>query len=164
MDYFAHMFWSYIFYHKTKKPIYAVLFGILPDSFSWLIFLFYNLFTRQQMGQPFVERIPQWVFTLYGISHSLIVFAVVLLVLYIISKKVPIYIFAWPIHIIMDIPTHTREFLPTPFLWPVSDWYFPGMSWGTSWFMILNYSLIVAFILIIYITRNGKKKKLENSD
>ena len=158
MDYFSHGFWSYIFFHRTKKPLWAVFFGLLPDTMSWGIYFFFNIFTGKLFtGPPQIDRIPEWVFTLYGISHSLIIWGLAALILCIIWKKVPVYLFAAPIAIAMDAITHSREFLPTPIFWPVFDWKFPGFSWGTSWFMILNYSLIT--FSLIYIIYKKKKKK-----
>jgi hypothetical protein len=46
----------------------------------------------------------------------------------------------------MDIPTHTSDFFPTHFLYPLSNVHVNGMSWGSPWFMLLNYSVL----LIIY--------------
>lgn len=158
MDYFAHGIWSYIFFHRTKKPFYAVLFGLLPDTLSWFIYFVYRLVASDlRLTAPDLGNIPDWVFTLYGLSHSLIISSLVILLVYLIVRKLPIYMLAWPIAILMDIPTHSREFLPTPFLWPISAWYFPGFSWGTRWFMILNYSLIT--ICLVYIIWWRKKKK-----
>ncbi|MBI5742400.1 MAG: hypothetical protein HZA25_00995 [Candidatus Niyogibacteria bacterium] len=42
----------------------------------------------------------------------------------------------------MDVPTHTYLFFPTPLFWPFSHYYFSGISWGTPWFLITNYSLL----------------------
>ncbi len=151
MDYFAHGFWSYIFFHKIKKPFWAVFFGLTPDNLSWMIYFFYNIFTGQLFGRPNPALVPDWVFTLYGISHSLIIWGLASVLLCFILKKIPVYFFAAPIAIAMDIPTHSREFLPVPFLWPLSDWKFPGFSWGNGWFMLINYSLIIGcLIYIIY--------------
>ncbi|PIZ50989.1 hypothetical protein COY27_05020 [Candidatus Woesearchaeota archaeon CG_4_10_14_0_2_um_filter_33_13] len=158
MDYFAHGFWSYLLFNKSKRPLLAVLFGLLPDTLSWAIYFVYNLFNGTQFG---LSSIPVWVFTLYGISHSLFVAGVAILIIFIIFKKVPIYILAWPIAILMDIPTHSREFLPTPFLWPISDWYFPGFSWGTKWFMITNWFLIVLGLLYLLLERKGTINKIK---
>ncbi len=156
MDYFSHAIWSYIFFNKTKKPLYAVLFGILPDSISWLLYFFYRLFTAKvNYGPPVLENFPPWIMPLYGISHSLIICAAVFLIVYLVYKNIPIYMFAWPIHILIDIPTHTREVLPTPFLWPISNWAFPGMSWATGWFFILNWSLIIVIIIVIVFKKKG---------
>ncbi len=165
MDYLAHGLWSFIFFNK-KKPIWAAIaFGVLPDTLSWFLFMVYNLFFNGVgAGKPNLLEIPQWMVSLYGVTHSLIVFLVVAGVIYLIFKKIPWYVYAWPIHILMDIPTHSRDFLPTPFLWPVSNWFFPGFSWGQPWFMTLNYSMILIFIAYITArklrTRSlGKKKQ-----
>tara|TARA_Y100000034_G_scaffold101051_1_gene125020 strand:- start:1010 stop:1492 length:483 start_codon:yes stop_codon:yes gene_type:complete len=157
MDYLAHALWSIIIFHKTKKIKWAVLFGLLPDSLSWMIYMFYNLlFNGFQRGAPHLESIPDWVFTLYGLSHSIIICAIVFGIVYLILKKVPLYMYAWPVAIVMDIPTHSKEFLPTPFLWPFNV-YFDGISWGNPWFMLVNYSLIG--IGLVWVYKNLKKRK-----
>jgi hypothetical protein len=157
MDFFAHGFWSFIFFHKLKEVRLAVLFGLLPDLISWVPFFFYNLFDGRY-GQPNLALIPDWTFVLYGIGHSLVIALVVIGVVYLIKKKVPYFMFAWPIAIVMDIFTHTREFLPTPFLWPLSNWHFPGISWGSLWFMIINYILIVSCLVYIYVKKSKRFK------
>ncbi len=164
MDFFAHGFWSYIFFHKTKKPWLAVLFGLLPDTVSWGLYFLFNLITGQfNSGRPIVENIPSWVFGLYGLGHSLIIAAVVILAVSLILKKVPLFMLAWPIAIVMDIFTHTREFLPTPFLWPVSEWKFPGISWGNGYFMVVNYVLIIGALLWIFFSKRKLTKRKSKS-
>ncbi len=156
MDYFAHGAWSYIIFRNWR----AVLFGLLPDSMSWLIFFFYQLFNGNFCsGAPVVENLPGWIFLLYDISHSLIVAFVVIGLVYFIFKKLFIFMLAWPLAITIDVFTHTRDFLPTPFLWPISEWKFNGISWGETWFMVLNWSLIVIFLIYIYVRKNYLKKK-----
>lgn len=49
---------------------------------------------------------------------------------------------AWGLHILLDVPTHARSFYPTPFLWPLSDWTFDGVSWTAPWALALNYTLL----------------------
>ena len=161
MDYLAHGFWSYIFFHRIKKPFYAVFFGLMPDNLSWVIYLFYRMIKMEYIpGPPQVDAIPQFFFTLYGISHSLIVFGFVAVIIYLIFKRIPVYIYAWPIAIIIDLLTHTREFLPTPFLWPISKWTFPGISWGDGTFLTINYTLIFICLLAIAIRHIIIKKKI----
>lgn len=156
MDYISHGLWSYIFFHRLKKPVIAVLFGLVPDTFSWGVYLLYKFFSGMNLGKPNLAEIPAWVFTLYGISHSLFIAFLAVLVAFFVFKRRAIYALAWPIAIIMDIPTHSREFLPTPFLWPFSDWHFPGFSWGQLWFMIVNYCLILVSLFIIYLKKRNK--------
>ena len=131
MDYFAHGLWSYIIFHKSKKPIYAVLFGLLPDSLSWLIYFFYRLLNGSN-GIPLMKEFPEWMNFLYCLSHSLFIAFGVILIATLIKRKLPLVMLAWPIAILMDIFTHTKDFFPTPFLWPFFDWTFSGISWGNS--------------------------------
>jgi len=160
MDYFSHGIWSYIFFHRIKKPIYAVLFGLLPDTVSWVPFVIYQIVTEGfRFGPPDPLLIPDWVWFLYGLGHSLIVFGIVAILLFLILKKIPIYIWAWPIQIGIDIFTHTREYLSTPFLWPLSDYAFPGISWAQPGFMIPNATLMLALLFYIYFQQRSQKKR-----
>ena len=114
MDYFAHGAWSYIIFRNWR----AVLFGLLPDSMSWLIFFFYQLFNGNFCsGAPVVENLPGWIFLLYDISHSLIVAFVVIGLVYFIFKK--LFIFsslnpASPLKIICDISPINFSDIPPP--------------------------------------------------
>jgi len=159
MDYVSHGLWSYIFFHRIKTPLLAVCFGLLPDTTSWLIYAFYNVFTGGPFGKPVLELVPDWTFTLYNISHSLVVALCVILIVFIILRRVPVYMFAWPIAIVMDLLTHTREFLPTPFLWPISDWKFPGISWGTWQFIAINYFLIAIAMTAIILYKRKRRNR-----
>jgi len=151
MDFIAHGLWSYIFFNRNKKWKYAIFFGLFPDLISWTIYLIYLLARGEVLGRPNPALIPSWVQQLYQISHSLFVVMLVFALAYLLYKKVPIYSWAWPIHIGLDIFSHSRTFLPTPFLWPISSWTFPGVSWGTPMFMIINYICIAsAFSFILY--------------
>jgi hypothetical protein len=72
-------------------------------------------------------------------------------IVYYFWKEWALLLGGWPLHIIMDIPTHSREFFPTPFLWPISDVTFNGISWATAWFMIANYSLLaIVFTTLVW--------------
>ena len=163
MDYFAHGLWSYIVFHKTKRPWKAIFFGVLPDTLSWLIYFLFIIATGKTFIHPELLPLPWWVDILYKATHSLVLFAVILLILLLIFKhwtKIPLFVYAYPLHILIDIPTHSRAFLPTPFLWPLSDWKFPGISWGTPWFMVLNYAFIIAILTYIFWKRKkGYNKK-----
>ena len=149
MDTFAHAFWSYIIFHQSEYVWLAVLFGVLPDLLSWTIYSIYPKKKEFNWKKPNFDLIPNWVFTLYGITHSLCVITFVFSIVFIIFQQIPIFLFAWPLHVLIDIPTHKKDFLPTPFLWPFSKYAFPGISWGTKKFTIANYSLIILFLIYI---------------
>ncbi|MBL7056300.1 hypothetical protein ISS07_05275 [Candidatus Woesearchaeota archaeon] len=149
MDTLAHALWSLIIFHNYKLVWLAVLFGVLPDLLSWTIYLIYKTAKGEKFGPPVLGKIPRWAFTLYGITHSVFVMGFVFIAVYVAYGFLPLFLLSWTIHILIDIPTHSRKFLPTPFLWPVSEWKFPGFNWGQKWFMITNYGLITLFILSI---------------
>ena len=68
----------------------------------------------------------------------------------------------WGLHILIDIPTHSYQFYPTPLLWPVSSWKFNGFSWTTPWFIIVNYLAILLVYALLYILRKRRRQKIKN--
>lgn len=156
MDIFAHFLWTYAVYFKTKYRFFAGIFGILPDMVSFGPFFVYNLLTNN-LGMATIDSIPEYVFVGYRFTHSLIIFLVVFVVIYYIIREIPWILGGWLLHILIDIPTHTREFFPTPFLWPLSDFNFSGISWGNPTFMAVNYSLLI--IIYLYLILFYKKRK-----
>ncbi len=157
MDYVSHGLWSYIFFHRIKTPLLAVCFGLLPDTLSWVIYAIHQLIVGGKFGKPVIAEIPGWTFTLYNISHSLIIAAAVILLVFVIMRRVPVYMFAWPIAIVMDALTHSRAYLPTPFLWPISGWTLPSISWGTWHFIAVNYALIAVAMTLIILYKRRKR-------
>lgn len=161
MDYVSHGLWSYIIFHRIRRPFLAVCFGLLPDTLSWVVYAIYRLFREGEFGKPVLGQIPAWTFVLYDLSHSLIVAIVAILIILAAFRRVPVYVFAWPIAIIIDALTHTRDFLPTPFLWPISDWTFPGIRWSSWQFLLVNYVLIIiAMAAILYWRRKRGRVQL----
>ena len=98
----------------------------------------------------FPPSFPAWRF---WVLPLMLIAVVVMVILWRLVKPFPWYVLAWPLHILMDIFTHRREFLPTPFLWPVSTWAFPGISWAEPWFMIVNYSIMLTVLVVILVSR-----------
>ena len=152
MDIFAHVLWSFAIFSKRSDVWWAVLFGLLPDLLSFGILFFMNLFTGNlQRGPPALSTLPKWLFTAYTLTHSLVLFAAVFLLVFLITKSWYWPLAAWVIHILIDIPTHSAKFFPTPFLGPISNYNFNGISWSTPWFMIINYiSLSIVFVLMYF--------------
>ena len=152
MDIFAHGLWTWAIFHNNKRYVWlAALFGVLPDMLSFGILFAANLLTGNfHRGRPSLNSIPKYVFESYNYTHSLVVFAIAFVAVYAITKQWFWPMTAWVIHILIDIPTHSTRFFPTPFLWPFSDYVFNGISWGTPWFMLVNYlSLLIVYIMII---------------
>ncbi|MEK7634806.1 MAG: hypothetical protein AAB396_02945 [Patescibacteria group bacterium] len=171
MDVFSHGLWSAAIYKganikiKQRMKIWlAVVFGVFPDIFSFtplFIWLFGGLIFGYTSFSDFpnpnaIEPVKPDTFLifritslLYNFSHSLIAFVIIFGIVYLIFRRPAWEMLAWLFHILIDIPTHSYKFYPTPFLWPVSDFKFDGFSWSEPWFLVLNYSaLIIVFILL----------------
>ncbi len=160
MDIFAHGLWTYAVFHKKRYVWLATLFGLLPDFLSFGIIFVINLVNGNfHRGPPALNTLPKWLFAAYSVTHSLVIFAFVFIIIYLITKRWFWALTAWGIHVITDIPTHSTRFFPTPFLWPLSDYVFNGISWATPWFMAVNYSALMAMFIMIAHYR-AKEKKL----
>ena len=182
MDVISHALWSGIiarlinFKRRARLKIsLAAFWGAMPDVFAfaplfaWLLFKIFILgemnvasiqhpedFEPPQADTFFIYQLTNF---LYSLSHSLVVFILVFVLLWLLRKKF-IELFAWGLHILIDIPTHSFQFYPTPFLWPFSDYRFNGFSWADPWFLFFNYSAI----LLVYMALRWKSGKnyLEN--
>ena len=164
MDVFAHGLWSYAVFHKKKYVWLATLFGVLPDILSFGILFVINIVNGNfHRWPPALSTLPKWLFAAYNLTHSFIMFLFVFILIFLLTKKWFWPLTAWAVHILIDIPTHSFKFFPTPFLWPLSDYKFDGVSWGTPWFMLLNYgSLTIVFLVIAHNKHKEKRKSLKN--
>lgn len=150
MDIISHGLWGSItFGRKNRRSFWlAFLFGILPDFLAFApvtLAMILGLSNHEwQFGEPpNPAGFPTYIYQVYNISHSLIVFAIVFIALWIIFRR-PIWEFsAWGLHILFDIPTHSTAFFPTPFLWPVSDLQLSGISWGQPIIFVPNVILLI---------------------
>ena len=151
MDIFAHFFWAYAIFSKNKKPWLAAFFGILPDLLSFGVLFIINIFTGKGFvrGPPNPDLVPEFVTQSYNYTHSLIIILVIILIIYFLTKKFYVFFLGLPLHIILDIPSHTSRIFPTPFLFPISTYTFNGISWANPIFMKINYfSLILVYLII----------------
>lgn len=105
------------------------------------------------MGEIFFSRLPA---LLYHISHSAIVFFAVFGIVWLLRRRPTWELGGWLFHILIDIPTHSYRFYPTPFLWPLSSVKFNGFSWAEPWFMAGNYlALIIVYGFLRVRNRRG---------
>ena len=159
MDTLSHALWGKGLFGYRKYRWYSFLFGALPDLFSFGIYFIYSIFFSSSpvMGRPTRSEIPEWVYSLYDISHSLVIASIIIFIAYKINKEFAFPMLAWPAHIILDFFTHSIEFFPTPIFWPLSDYQFDGIPWSNPIIFFTNVLLI--FLLFIY--RRKKSNSLK---
>lgn len=167
MDVFAHTIWANALAQKlnekrerSKKELISVawtsFWGVFPDLFAFtasFLIIILNILKGNSFAVEFSEHggPSSLAYTLYNYSHSIVIWAIVFTVVWIFFKKPKLVLLGWLLHIIIDIPSHSINFYPTPFLWPISDYKFPhGVSWANLWFMIINYTaMLVVFLYFI---------------
>jgi len=96
-------------------------------------------------GTPPESTIPPYVHHLYNVTHSFVLFLAVFALLWVLTKKPVWELGAWGLHVLVDIPTHSFAFFPTPFLWPLFDWKFDGWQWNQSAILIPNFTVLFLF-------------------
>ena len=160
MEILAHTLWTTAAARKAnavakkKGKLYQLnilwvgFWGIFPDLFAFSLPFFVSFSkvisgqqnfvsfsTRHQVADGFTLA-----HSLYFYSHSLVIWVLVFLIVWLLCKRPPWILFGWALHILIDIPSHALGFFPTPFLFPISDYRFLyGVAWRTPWFMIANY-------------------------
>lgn len=154
MDIVSHALWGGVGFGRSSKKMFAAAcaIGALPDAIPFTVPFAAHVWNGIVTGAVFspprpgsgYEGIPEYVFSLYGLTHSLLVFAVVFGIAFAVLRRPPWILGAWGLHIFTDIFTHSRDFFPTPVFWPLSDATFDGVSWGTPWIFIPNLALLAA--------------------
>lgn len=149
MDTLAHGLWTNVVFVKQthRDRSWAIFFGIAPDAFSFGVFILSQFWSGNFLLHN--EKIPLYVNTLYDYTHSLVIFLAIFgLVALFNHGQVWWPLAGWGFHIIIDIFTHTYDFFPTPFLFPISSWKLSFFSWADQTFMIVNY----AFLVLVYVS------------
>lgn len=152
MDILSHALWGGVGFGRRSKRDYwsAFALGAAPDLLAFAIPSTARLVAYMSgngLNEGFQHNMasfPSYVFTLYSIGHSLVIFAVTFFAVWVFRKKPYIPMLAWGFHIFLDIFTHSIDFFPTPFLWPFSDYHFNGLSWGHPIIFIPNVLLLFA--------------------
>ena len=164
MDIFAHGLWAAAGARaangKSQPRVsvgWTAWWGVFPDLFAFTIPVTLRTWERLANPGPAPHGMPHMplAWQLYHFSHSLIIFSAVFGLVWLVKRRPPLVTLGWLLHVLIDIPTHTLRFFPTPFLWPISDYVFSGISWGNRWFLLCNYSALA--IVYILLWRNNRK-------
>ena len=82
---------------------------------------------------------------LHCIAHSAVVSGIVTAILWVALRSLWIPLLGWWTHILIDVFTHSADFYPVPVLYPITYRGFDGIAWNEPWFMVLNYTALLAF-------------------
>lgn len=163
MDIISHALWTNVFYLKARRHArwWAIVFALLPDAISFGPFFIEELAVHGiHEGPPTFKPVAlAYISRVYPITHSLIVFVVVFALVWTIRRQTYWPLAAWGLHIATDIFTHSRNFFPTPFLFPFSDYTVNAISWANPYFLLPNLAaLVVVYFAIFFYSKWVKAK------
>ncbi len=168
MDFISHSLYGGVAFGRKNKKLFwwAFFFGMMPDILVFgpffvqrFVLVISNHMSFFPNGAPDLRTIPQYVYQGYDITHSIVVFAVVFGLVWLFMKKPPFIVLGWPLHIMMDLFTHTTQFFPTPILWPISNAHFThGIPWSEPIIFIPNIILLAILYTYFFLIRLRKRK------
>jgi len=171
MDFVAHLLWSGIIFQNYQGWL-SVFFGGVPDLIPFGANLIASPFRRKKgSSAQFSKNMKnsdsqarkaslieyynleenKWVYRVYNYTHSLVVWGLMFALFCVIGHFqgfFPYFMFAWLLHILIDIPTHEKVFFAPQFLTPLSEFNIDGYSWANKYFQFINYALIIIGILV----------------
>jgi hypothetical protein len=163
MDIVAHALWA-VTILPGPPTIEKAIFAILPDIAVFLPDIVITAWqgnkrdfrTRKEMMIWYSKPENSWKITLYKCTHSLpvwfIIIGIACLFFRDVTGTIPWFLFASPLHILMDIPTHTKDSFPVEFLTPFSKIRVNGWHWSNKTMIFTTYFLIiVAFYVRLFV-------------
>ncbi len=177
MDVLAHALWTapaaIAARQRSRYPIHlgwAVFWGIFPDLFSFTVPAVLRVWwyatgvTASLLPDAKSAQRLQFVWRLYYGSHSLIVFATVFGVVWVLARRPVLELLGWGLHILIDIPTHKGIFA-VPFLWPLSSFALSGIRWESGWFLVINYTALLLIFSWMWVRKRREHpgQSLRNS-
>lgn len=166
MDILSHGLYGGVAFGRENRRNYliAFFFGIGPDLFSFGVFFIQRILSLGSLaaGRPEMSTIPQYVHTLYDFTHSFVPYTIFFAILWLLGKRKFAYLtLGWPFHVLVDMPVHSLEFFPTPYLWPISDHRIDGIPWSDPKIFIPNVLFIIILYSIWYFQNKKRKESLK---
>jgi len=159
MDTFSHALWGKGLFGYRGKSWYALFFGAMPDLSSFGLLIIVRLLLGDYGdiggGPPPLDSIPWWVYVNYDLSHSFISAFICIWIVKKYNKDLAFAMWAWPFHILLDFPFHSKAYFPTKLFWPLTNFSFDGISWSRPEIWLPN----LAGIIILFIYRRYKSTK-----
>jgi hypothetical protein len=97
--------------------------------------------------------VTQWSWHLHCVMHSAVVAGAATLALWALRRWLWIPLLGWWSHIAIDVFTHSAAYYPAPVLYPFSQRGFDGLAWNTPWFLGLNYVVLAAVSMALWLSR-----------
>lgn len=164
MDIVSHGLWGGIAFGRKSRASFwrSFVIGAMPDLLAFGPFFaatFLGFAERPHFSSepPDPALIPAYVHNVYQVTNSIVIFAAVFLAVWLVWRKPFWELCAWGLHILLDIPTHSYQFFPTPFLWPLSSFEVNGRSWGNPEIFFPNVALLLALYVWYFVWKRRRR-------
>lgn len=144
----------------------TALFGVAPDLIQLLPVLVWSASQANPLAstwdyisavpgaEPAVPASVQWLsHHLHCITHSAVIAAVVAIIVWRVRGALWARLIGWWLHIVLDVPTHSNDYYPVPFLYPLTYWAIDGIAWTNPWLLGANYAALAIAWLVLIRTR-----------
>tara|TARA_B100000965_G_C19593134_1_gene758843 strand:- start:2575 stop:3063 length:489 start_codon:yes stop_codon:yes gene_type:complete len=156
MHIIIHALWAHGLFGYRGQWKLAIFFGAMPDLVSFGVLSVVKFFSGSlnYSGPPNLESLkqlepfPDWLFFMDNLSHSFLIAFLFIGIASKYKKELVWPMLAWPFHIILDFPFHTKDFFPTKIFWPISDFHFDGIVSSSPEVIIPNFAGL--FLLFLY--------------
>ena len=179
MDVFSHWLWGVLITRKHVNWKVAGPMSVLPDLLAFVPSFVYS--TMHGLERPTVDDttvtsdFPAIAWDMYQYTHSAVVVTVGVLITWWLftrfsgsrlesqfaqqHRSKPLMMafllwLPWYSNILLDIPTHTLQFFPTPVFYPLSDYGFDGTRWSNPIILVPNVLLLAG--LWFYVKRKDR--------
>lgn len=182
MDVVSHWFWGVLATRKHVNWKVAGPMAVLPDLIAFLPSFVYSLaygIERPSVDDTTVTSdFPAITWEVYQYTHSAVVVTFAVLLTWWFFSRFKIDRFKsnfgeqhrskplmmafllwvpWYLNILLDIPSHTLQFFPTPIFYPISDFGVNGTRWSTPIVLFTNVGVLL--LLWIYVLSKDRKAK-----
>jgi len=122
-----------------SRPVDLVA-GLAPDLPWYLLYpawLVRSGQAREALSSGDWPMPPETIKRAHYVSHSLLTLALLWLLAKL-ARHDTHWAWSWLLHLLLDIPTHSRERMAPRPLYPLSDWSHDGFSWadGLTWVLM----------------------------
>jgi hypothetical protein len=129
MDPLSHMLITRALFSRSRAALVACLLPDLPFYTTYPAWLIGQGHLRGALQTNNWPVAPSWMYRLHYIAHSLPVIGAVMAIARLRQGSWPQWGLSWVLHIVIDIPTHSRRNWAPQFLWPFSTITVDGVSW-----------------------------------
>ena len=130
MDPLTHAIATAAFVGRTRSALWAGVGADIP----WYLLYPWWLVSRRRVKAALRSgdwpMPPLWIRQVHYGTHSLVILGLLAGAARVLGSRRNDWATAWLLHILIDVPSHSRRRMAPRLLWPFSHWAYDGVSWA----------------------------------